>query len=425
MSMVDKPKRSDRAVAAAVDERRLWSMHMELAAIGATPAGGVCRLALSPEEAKARALLASWARASGWSVSVDPIGNLFIRREGTQPDAAPVLTGSHIDTQPTGGRFDGAYGVLAGIEALRALDDVRASTRRPIEVAAWTNEEGCRFSPGMMGSEAFAALRPLDQMLAVTDVDGMRVSEALPRMLSATPDASQRALGFPVHAYVEAHIEQGPELERAGKQIGVVTGIQGTCRLRVEVAGEEAHAGTTRRGQRRDALLAAVRMIHAIEEHVDAADPEDDVRLTFGMLKLKPNVPSVVASWAFFSIDLRHSSDEVMLRLAGEIEGICRGHAGACDVRVTEIQRALATRFHGVAFDAVRAAARGLGVPYMEMPSGAGHDARQLASVCPSAMVFVPCAGGISHNEAESASSTDLAAGTRVLSSALYELANS
>ena len=412
-------------VAAAVDEPRLWSMHMDLAAIGATAAGGVCRLALSAEDASARSLLASWAGQAGWRLSVDPIGNLFIRREGAEPSLEPVVTGSHIDTQPTGGRFDGAYGVLAGIEVLRALDDAHVTTRRAIEVAVWTNEEGCRFSPGMMGSEAFAALRPLEKMLEVTDAAGVSVSQALPHVIAATPNASRRALGFPLHAYVEAHIEQGPELERASRTIGVVTGIQGTCRLRVEVTGEEAHAGTTRRSQRRDALLAAIRMVHAIEQHVEAADPGDDVRLTFGMLKLRPNVPSVVASWAYFSIDLRHSSDEVMLRLAGEIEGICRKHAGGCEVQVTEIQRALATRFKGAAFDAVLAATRSLGYPYMELPSGAGHDARQMACVCPSAMVFVPCAGGISHNEAESATSTDLAAGTRVLARALYELANS
>lgn len=425
MSTVDRPRHSDHSVAAAVDERRLWSTHMELAAIGATPAGGVCRLALSREEAKVRSLLASWARQAGWSLSVDAIGNMFIRREGVESSAAPVLTGSHIDTQPTGGRFDGAYGVLAGIEVLRALEDVHATTRRPIEVAAWTNEEGCRFSPGMMGSEAFAGLRTLDAMLPVTDGDGVSVAQALPGVLSATPDASRRPLGFAVHAYVEAHIEQGPELERAGKTIGVVTGIQGTCRLRVEVTGEEAHAGTTRRGQRRDALLAATRMIQAIEQEVERVDPEDDVRLTFGMLKVKPNVPSVVASWAYFSIDIRHSNDDVMLRLAAQVDGICQQHRGGCTVEVTEIQRALATRFQGTAFDAVLAATRKLGYPYMEMPSGAGHDARQLALVCPSAMVFVPCAGGISHNEAESASSIDLTAGTKVLSNAVYELANS
>jgi beta-ureidopropionase / N-carbamoyl-L-amino-acid hydrolase len=423
MSMVDKPRLSD-AVAAAIDESRLWATHIALASIGATPAGGVCRLALSADDGAARSLITAWARERRWSVFVDPIGNLFVRRDGQDPSLPPVVIGSHLDTQPTGGRFDGVYGVLAGIEVLRALDDVHMGTRRAIEVAAWTNEEGCRFSPGMMGSEAFAGIRPLEEMLALQDGNGITVAEALASTLNATPDAIRRPLGFPIHAYVEAHIEQGPELERTGNTIGVVTGIQGTCRMRVEVRGDEAHAGTTRRGQRRDALLAAARMIHAIERHVEACDPTDDVRLTFGMIKVKPNVPSVVASWAYFSIDVRHADDEVMLGVVARIEPICREHAGGCDVTVTEIQQALATRFEGTAFDSVLAAVRSLGYRYIEIPSGAGHDARQMARVCPSAMVFVPCAGGVSHNEAESAEPADLAAGTRVLAHAVKQLAN-
>jgi len=423
MSTVDRPGLSD-SVAAAVDESRLWAAHVALASIGGTPAGGVCRLALSAEDAEARRLLAAWARERQWSVAVDPIGNLFIRREGQDPRLPPVVTGSHLDTQPTGGRFDGVYGVLAGIEVLRALDDARIGTQRAVEVVAWTNEEGCRFSPGMMGSEAFAGIRDVATMLVVQDANGVSVAEALASTLDATPDATRRPLGFPVHAYVEAHIEQGPELERTGNTIGVVTGIQGTCRLRVEVRGDEAHAGTSRRGQRRDALLAATRMIQAIEQHVESCDPADDVRLTFGMLKVKPNVPSVVASWAYFSIDVRHADDDVMLGLVARIEPICREQAGGCDVKVTEIQRALATRFEGRAFDAVLAATRSRGYRHIAMPSGAGHDARQMAQLCPSAMVFVPCAGGVSHNEAESAEPADLAAGTRVLAHAVHELAN-
>jgi N-carbamoyl-L-amino-acid hydrolase len=421
--MVDRLGPSER-VAAAIDESRLWAAHVALASIGGTPAGGVCRLALSAEDGEARRMIAQWAQDRKWSVSVDPIGNLFVRREGSMPGLAPIVTGSHLDTQPTGGRFDGAYGVLAGIEVMRALDDAGLATRRPIEVAAWTNEEGCRFSPGMMGSEAFAGIRPIEQMLTVKDGGGVCVGDALAATLAATPHAIRRPLGFPVHAYVEVHIEQGPELERSGNPIGVVTGIQGTCRLRVEVRGDEAHAGTSRRGQRRDALLAATRMIQAIEKHVETCDPADEVRLTFGMLKVKPNVPSVVASWAFFSIDVRHAEDDVMLGIVERIAPICREHARGCDVRVTEIQRALATRFDGIAFDAVRNAARTLGYPHLELPSGAGHDARQMARVCPSAMVFVPCAGGVSHNEAESAEPADLAAGTRVLAHAVFALAN-
>ena len=409
----------------AVDERRLWAALCDLAAIGATPAGGVCRLALSEEELGARRLLAGWAREGGWTLSVDPIGNLFIRREGLDSNAAPVITGSHIDTQPTGGRFDGAYGVMAGIEVLRAFDDAKIRTRRPIEVAVWMNEEGSRFSPGMMGSEAFAGVRSLQEMMAVTDAHGVTVADALKPVFAATPQASRRPAGFPVHAFVEAHIEQGAELESADKTIGVVTGIQGTCRFRVEIHGEEAHPGTTRRRQRRDALLAATQMIQAIERHIEERDPDDDVRLTFGMLQVHPNVPSVVASRAKFSIDLRHFRDDVLMGLAEEVGPLCHMNARGCKVSISEIQRALATSFKGVAIEAVRKATERLGYRHMEMPSGAGHDSRQLARVCPTAMIFVPCKSGISHNEAEDAKPEDLAAGARVLAAALLDLARS
>ena len=423
MSTVARTSRFER-LARAVDGERLWRAHEALGTIGATGRGGVNRLAFSQEEAEARRFLAVEAAKSGWSLAVDPIGNLFIRRPGTDSTAEPVVTGSHIDTQPTGGKYDGAFGVLAGIEVLRALDAIGLRTRRPIEVAIWTNEEGCRFAPGMMGSEAFAGIRPIEQMFAVKDKDGVSVADAVGEVLAATPQAERRPVGIPVAAYVEAHIEQGPELEASACTIGVVTGIQGCCRFRVEVCGEEAHPGTTRRRQRKDALMTAVAMIRAIEARVEEIDPKDELRLTVGMLQLKPNVASVVASWAYFSVDLRHPDDAVMLGLASEIEPICRANARGCELKVTEIQRALSTRFEGKAIEAVRRATLRLGYRYLELPSGAGHDARQLARVCPTGMVFVPCALGISHNEAESAKSEDLAAGTRVLAQALLELAD-
>ncbi|MFT4987912.1 MAG: N-carbamoyl-L-amino-acid hydrolase, partial [Acidimicrobiales bacterium] len=252
------------SAAQRVDEQRLWSRHMELAAIGATPKGGVNRQALTAEEIDARRLLVTWAIELGLQVFTDDIGNLFLRLEGTEPELAPVLTGSHIDTQPTGGKFDGAYGVLAGIEAVQAIIEADVRTRRAIEVVAWLNEEGSRFAPGMMGSEAFAKLRDLEVMLDVEDRDGVSVRQVLPGALAATPDAIHRPVGFPVAAFVESHIEQGPELERLEKTIGVVTGIQGVRRIRVGVTGEEAHAGTTQRASRRDALEESSRMVAAL-----------------------------------------------------------------------------------------------------------------------------------------------------------------
>ncbi len=406
---------------AAVDEARLWRRHMALAEIGATAKGGVDRQALSEEEARARTLLAEWAAERGYGIWVDGISNLFIRRDGTDSALAPVLTGSHIDSQPTGGKFDGAYGVLAGLEALQALDEAGIETRRPIEVVAWLNEEGSRFAPGMMGSEAFAGLRPLDEILTVADRAGTSVADDLPRALAATPDAKRREIGFPVAAFVEAHIEQGPALERAGKPIGVVTGIQGVRRMRVRVTGEESHAGTTPRSARRDALWEAARMVDALQRkiHVD-----DEHRFTVGMMEIRPNVPSVVAAEVLFSIDIRHPDSGTLASLEAGVDGICRNALVACEVETWTIAQAPSIWFDDRVVGTVERVANDLGLGNMRLFSGAGHDARQLSHVCPTGMIFVPCERGISHNEAENASPSDLADGARVLAETLVRLAS-
>lgn len=405
----------------AVSEQRLWQRHAEMAQIGATARGGVNRQALTPEEAEARALLVAWAETLGFEVYVDGIANLFIRRAGADPEALPVMTGSHIDTQPTGGRFDGIYGILAGLEALQVMEMSGECTRRPIEVVVWTNEEGCRFAPGMMGSEAFVGVRSLESILAVVDEDGVSVREALSVVLNATPQARRRPLGIPVSAFVEAHIEQGPELEVRGVPVGVVTGIQGVRRFRVSVTGEEAHAGTTSRRQRKDALAAAVRMVGALEESV--RDYEDEVRFTVGMFKPTPNAPSVVAGHVLFSIDLRHPRSAVLQALGDRFGEVCRREAGGCEVVLREIARAEPLMFPSDMLQTIQAAAARLDVPYIDIYSGAGHDARQLHRVCPTGMIFVPCERGISHNEAENAKPGDLAAGARVLTEVLLDLA--
>ena len=407
--------------AAHVDERRLWRRHTELAQIGATEKGGVNRQALTPAEIEARRLLVGWAGELGLDAFSDEVGNLFVRFEGRDPDLPPVLTGSHLDTQPTGGRFDGAYGVLAGLEAIEALIDAEVTTRRPIELVAWLNEEGCRWAPGMMGSEAFASLRELDKILDVRDADGVSVREALIPAFAATPEASRRPLGHPVAAFVEAHIEQGPELERLAKTIGVVTGIQGVRRIRVEVSGEEAHAGTTPRIVRRDALAAATRMVAALHDtiHVD-----DDVRFTVGMMQIEPNVPSVVAARVLFSVDLRHPDTETLADLADQVERVCNDQASPCDVAVWQIAEAPSLHFDAGVVEVIQTVADQLGLANMRIFSGAGHDARQLHFVCPTGMIFVPCERGISHNEAENASPSDLADGARVLTDVLVALAD-
>ena len=407
--------------AAAVDEGRLWARLMALAQIGATAKGGVCRQALTEEDAEARRRLVGWARELGFACFTDPIGNLFLRREGGEPGAAPVLAGSHLDSQPTGGKFDGAYGVLAAFEALEAMERAGLRLRRPIEVVAWTNEEGGRFQPSAMGSACFAGHMRFDGVLGALDRAGVRLSDALDRFLAATPELSQRPLGFPVAGYVEAHIEQGPLLEAEGKTIGAVLGVQGQRWYAVEVSGEEAHAGTTPRAGRRDALKAAAAIVLALDEaFTDAADL---VRFTVGRFEVFPGSPNTVPGRVFFTIDFRHPDAAAIAELTARIEPVAQAAAGRCGVTVTRTSNVAPTDFDSAIVDAVRRNAAALGLSCMDIFSGAGHDAMHLAKLCPAGMIFVPCARGVSHNEAESATPADLAAGARVLAATLAGLA--
>jgi beta-ureidopropionase / N-carbamoyl-L-amino-acid hydrolase len=411
-----------RDAALRVDEQRLWRRHVEMAQIGAIPGNGVNRAALSKEDIVARKLLLSWAAQRKFTISVDAIGNLFMRRAGTDADAAPVMTGSHMDSQPRGGRFDGIYGVLAGFEALEAMDEAGVTTRRPIEVVAWTNEEGARFAPCTMGSMVFTGARALADVLDVTDNDGVKLRDALAQTLAATPQAAKREFNSPVAAYIEAHIEQGPLLENAHKTIGVVTGIQGLRWFNIEVSGETAHAGTTPLALRRDAVRDAVAIINAIAEL--AQDPADITRFTVGRMLVTPNSPNSVASHVLFSVDLRHPDPQIVARLGAAVEPLARKAAKFCDVKITPTLHDDPCVFDTDITSAIEAAALELELPHMRLSSGASHDAMYMARVCPAAMIFVPCEKGISHNEAENATPGDLAAGARVLTAALIELAN-
>lgn len=403
-----------------VDAARLWARLMELARFGARADGGVDRQALSDAEIAARAWLVSCGRALGLAPFTDDAANLFLRFEGSEPDLPAVLAGSHIDSQPTGGRFDGAFGVLAALEAVQAIAACGGRPRRAIEVVAWTNEEGSRFAPGMTGSELFTGVKTPADVADLRDAGGMRLPDAIARVLAADDDVLRRPLGGAAAAFIEAHIEQGPALERARCPVGVVTGIQGTRRYRVRVQGEAAHAGTAERHARRDALMAAVRMIAAI----DAATAEPpDVKLTVGLFQVTPNAPSVVPEEVLFSIDLRHPDNAVVDRIDGEIRRIVAAECGPCEAGLQQIQHAPSLTFDPAIRAAIARAAEAGGIAHQDISSAAGHDARQLHYVCPTGMIFVPCRDGLSHNPAEWAEPDDLAAGTRVLADVLWHLA--
>ncbi|MGF1625771.1 MAG: M20 family metallo-hydrolase [Alphaproteobacteria bacterium] len=411
-----------RRAAEAVDDDRLWRRLQALARFGATPAGGVCRLALSAEEIGARRQIIDWAQADGLSVGADAAGNLFVELSGEEPALPPVLTGSHIDSQPTGGRFDGAYGVLAGLEALAAIARTGVRPPRSIVLAAWMNEEASRFSPGMMGSKAFAGEWALDEIRQVQDADGVSVGTALDALRSAEPDVPERPLGFPVAAFVEAHIEQAPVLDRAGVPVGIVTGIQGTSRYRITVAGSAGHAGTVPQDQRRDAMMAAARIIAALDREALALP---GMMLTVGMLRLQPNAPSVIPREAYFSVDVRHVDDAALESIDRRMVEVAAAEAGPCTVHVERIAHAPNLHFPQAMRRRIAAAADALGVVAIELPSAAGHDARHLHPVCPTGMIFIPCRDGISHAEDEYSRAEDVAAGARVLAHVLIDLAAS
>jgi beta-ureidopropionase / N-carbamoyl-L-amino-acid hydrolase len=404
-----------------VDGSRLWDRHMELARFGAREDGGVDRPALSPIEAQARAQLVAWGRDLGLQPYTDDVANLFLRLEGQDPSLPPVLAGSHIDSQPTGGKFDGVFGVLAALEAVQAIVSRGEKPLRSVEVVAWTNEEGSRFAPGMTGSEAFTGVKSLDVLQQVQDAAGITVKQAAEAVLATDGDVRHRPFSFPVAAFLEPHIEQGPILEKLGIPVGVVTGIQGTRRYRVRVRGEAAHAGTALRAERKDALMAAVRMIAAID---GAALEPSDTMLTVGLFNVTPNAPSVIPSEVFFSIDLRHPDNGVVDRVDQGIRRIVEAEKGPCEVELKQIAHAPSLTFSDRVRAIIAKVAERIGIPCTDIYSAAGHDARQLHHVCPTGMIFVPCHGGISHNPAEWAEPEHLTAGARVLADTVWELAN-
>ncbi|MFP5077965.1 Zn-dependent hydrolase [Rhizobium sp. YIM 134829] len=402
----------------AISPDRLWTRLMALGEHGALPGGGVNRQALSREEISAWRQLISWGSEVGLEASTDPAGNLFLSLEGQDPNLAPVLIGSHIDSQPTGGLFDGAFGVLAALEAVTALAEAGVRPQRSIVVVGWMNEEGSRFAPGMMGSELFAGRRTLEEVTVVRDADGISVGEALAGLHAAFPALPRCPLGFPIHAYIEPHIEQADLLEKENAVIGVVSGIQGKKTYDITIHGREAHAGTEPMSRRRDAVRAFSRM--ATRMH-DAMDGQDFIKFTIGRVVVEPNAPSVVPARVSFRIDLRHPDNAVLKSCGCRLEDIALAEAGACELEIRRLVDAPSNGFDAELGHAIRRSADRHGFPHRDILSAAGHDARQMALLARSAMIFIPCRGGISHHPDEWSEPDHVAAGATVLLDLLCE----
>ncbi|KAA2215138.1 Zn-dependent hydrolase [Teichococcus oryzae] len=404
-----------------IDAKRLWDSLMSMAEIGATPKGGVRRLTLTEVDRAGRQRFTEWCEALGLQVRVDAIGNMFARREGRDPSRPPVLMGSHLDSQPSGGKFDGALGVIAGLEVMRTLHDLNITTEAPIEVVNWTDEEGSRFGHSLMGSGVWSGVYSQDKAYALKDVDGVAVGEALEAIGYRGPHPARP---FKADAYFELHIEQGPILEREAKQIGIVTGAQAQVWYDAVITGQDAHAGTTPPSTRKDALLAAARVI----ELVDATMRQrgEDGRGTVGFLQVHPNSRNVVPGEVRFSVEFRHPLEAEVEVIAGSFPAAAEAAARAngCSLQLTELFRIPAQPFDQSCVALVRDAAARLGYSAREIVSGAGHDAVYVARHVPTAMIFTPCKDGLSHNEEESILPEEAAAGCQVLFEAVLARAN-
>lgn len=405
-----------------INSDRLWQNLMEMAKIGAITNDGVCRLALSEKDKQGRELFTQWCLDAGMSIRVDAIGNLFARREGAEPNLPAVVLGSHLDTQPEGGRFDGVYGVLAGLEVVSALNDQNIQTKRAIEVVSWTNEEGARFTPAMLGSSVYTGLFDLNETLQNTDDDGVSIAQALDEMgyetLCAVPPSE-----WPF-AYLEAHIEQGPILENANIDIGVVTGGQAIGWLDVTLTGFAAHAGTTPMLLRKDALFAATEMWANMEMMAKDFAPHGNI--TIGKVDISHPSRNTIVGKLNFTIDIRHHDDAELEKMIQRIEVIISEVSQKREIQseVSIYWKSPATPFDEKYIEAVNQAAINLNYSHQKIISGAGHDAILLAKVCPTTMIFIPCLNGVSHNPSEFASKEHVAQGANVLLHVAHQAAN-
>jgi N-carbamoyl-L-amino-acid hydrolase len=401
------------------DAARLWDSLMTTAAIGGTAKGGICRLTLTEHDRTVRAWLQSQVEALGCTVARDDMGAMFARRAGSRADVPPIAIGSHLDTQPTGGKFDGALGVLAALEVLRTLHEAGYETFAPVELVNWTNEEGARFSPPMLASGVFAGVFTRDWATSRTDAEG----ESFGVALDAIGERGEEPCGqHPLSAFFELHIEQGPILEAEGLDVGAVTGVQGMRWFEATLTGQEAHTGATPMHLRRNALLGAARLIEKAEAIARAHAPL--AVATVGSMRVKPNSPNVVPGEVFLTADLRHPEPAVLEAMESELRAAFTADVcAACGLEgtLTRIWDQPPVAFDARCVAAVRGAAQGCGFKVRDMVSGAGHDAAYVARVAPTAMIFVPCRAGISHNEAEFSSQEQCAAGAQVLLQAVLD----
>jgi N-carbamoyl-L-amino-acid hydrolase len=396
-----------------IDAERLWDDLMETAKIGGTPKGGICRLTLTDLDRQVRDWFKARAEALGCVVTIDDMGVMFARRPGQRSDLPPIAMGSHLDTQPTGGKFDGVLGVLGAMEALRTLHEAGYETYAPIEVVNWTNEEGSRFTPAMVSSAVFAGAFDKEWAFSRRDRQGVTFGEALRTI--GYRGSEKCGANHPLSAFFELHIEQGPNLEIESKDIGIVTGVQGIRWFEVMVVGADRHAGTTPMTARKDAILGAARIVECVNSIALAHAPL--AVGTVGLIEAKPNSPNVVAGEVFLTVDLRHPESAVLSTMeqtltadAGRI-GVTLG----VEVSVRKILDQPSVKFAEDCVAVVRVAASEAGLSARDIISGAGHDAAYISRVAPSAMIFVPCRDGISHNETEFSSKEQCAAGAQVL----------
>jgi beta-ureidopropionase / N-carbamoyl-L-amino-acid hydrolase len=401
-----------------IDARRLWDTLMHTAQIGATPKGGICRLTLTDLDRQVRDWFKVQCEALGCTVGIDEVGNMFARRPGKTQNLAPIAMGSHLDTQPTGGKFDGVLGVLGALEAMRTLHDLGYETNAPIEIVNWTNEEGARFAPPMLASGVFAGVFTPEYAYARTDRDGKTFGDELARIGYRGPE---RAGARKFSAMFELHIEQGPVLEAEGRMIGVVQGVQGMRWYEVTISSQEAHTGATPMRLRKNALLGAARMIERIDAIANEHAP--DAVGAVGLIENRPNSRNVVPGEVFFAVDFRHPNEKVLDTMETEFHAALAEIAPSLKLTYSEarVWDSPAVKFASELIECVRVGAQKASFTTRGMVSGAGHDAAYIARVAPTTMIFVPCAGGISHNEAESTSFDECTAGAQVLLNAVLE----